>query len=117
MVDVMLANCLDRYRNWNRVVAGLMRSQCNLMRSQCKLGWDVLGAMWSNPMSRVSQPVAASPESEGLERRAAERMRKGFAPPREVYDVQNRGRIDWAEAPEWARPADPEMFEGCGHEG
>jgi hypothetical protein len=44
-------------------------------------------------------------------------MRQGLAPPREVYEVQNRGRIDWTTAPDWARPADPELFEGCGHEG
>jgi hypothetical protein len=34
-----------------------------------------------------------------------------------VYEAQNRNRIDWTKMPEWARPADPELFEGAGHEG
>jgi hypothetical protein len=47
---------------------------------------------------------------------AMQRMQSGFAPPREIYDAQNRGQIDWSSVPDWARPIDPEMFEG-GHEG
>jgi len=48
---------------------------------------------------------------------AAARVRRGLAPPREIYEVQNRNDIDWSVLPEWARPADPELFEGCAHEG
>jgi hypothetical protein len=52
-----------------------------------------------------------------LERRATELANKGLPPPKEIYEVQNRSRIDWSKFPEWARPVDPEVFEGCAHEG
>ena len=52
-----------------------------------------------------------------LERQAAERVRRGLAPPREIYETLYRNRIDWSRFPEWARPSDPELFQGCGHEG
>ena len=48
---------------------------------------------------------------------ACEQMRRGFAPPREIYQVEYRDRVDWAELPAWARPVDPQMFDGCCHEG
>ena len=34
-----------------------------------------------------------------------------------IYQMPYRNRIDWSEFPDWARPSDPEMFEGTGHEG
>jgi hypothetical protein len=48
---------------------------------------------------------------------AAVRMRQGFTPPAEVYQVQYRSCINWSDFPEWARPIDPEAFDGCCHEG
>jgi hypothetical protein len=48
---------------------------------------------------------------------AAARLRQGLAPPREIYLVQNRNAIDWSQFPAWARPIDPEIFDGCCHEG
>jgi hypothetical protein len=54
---------------------------------------------------------------EELIRLAEERMRNGLAPPREVYRSPCRDRIDWSRFPDWARPSDPELFEGSGHEG
>jgi hypothetical protein len=59
----------------------------------------------------------AAEELKDLERRATERVSKGLPPPKEIYNVHNRSRIDWSKFPEWARPVDPEVFEGCGHEG
>ena len=56
--------------------------------------------------------VAGSPEE-----RARQRTRQGLAPPREIYDIRNRNRVDWSTLPEWARPSDPDLFEGCVHEG
>jgi len=65
-----------------------------------------------------------SPQSEkkpdkfpGLETLALNRARSGLAPPNEIYEAPNRGRVDWSKFPEWARPADPELFEECVHEG
>jgi hypothetical protein len=54
---------------------------------------------------------------ERLERLAVERTSRGLAPPREIYLAPYRSRINWARFPEWARPSDPEMFEGTAHEG
>ncbi len=48
---------------------------------------------------------------------AAARVRRGLAPPAEIYQIQNRSRIDWTEFPCWAWPVDPEAFDGCCHEG
>jgi hypothetical protein len=58
--------------------------------------------------------MASQPDR--LEQVATERLKSGFAPPREIYDAQNRDRIDWSRVPRWASAPDPEMFEG-GHEG
>ena len=44
-------------------------------------------------------------------------VERGFAPPAEIYRVEYRSHIDWATFPSWARPQDPEAFEGCCHEG
>ena len=48
---------------------------------------------------------------------AVKKMRQGLAPPPEIYRVENRGKIDWLKFPEWARPVDPQIFDGCCHEG
>jgi hypothetical protein len=54
---------------------------------------------------------------EELTRLAKERLAKGLAPPPEVYQLPYRSQIDWSRFPEWAWPTDPEVFEGCCHEG
>jgi hypothetical protein len=56
-------------------------------------------------------------ETQDLVRQAFERLRRGLPPPREIYQVQHRNRVDWLQFPEWARPSDPEMFKDCVHEG
>ena len=48
---------------------------------------------------------------------AEDRMRRGLAPPVEIYQIENRRRIDWSMFPAWAQPIDPEVFDGCSHEG
>jgi hypothetical protein len=52
-----------------------------------------------------------------LEGLAAERLERGLAPPKEIYDAPYRDLIDWSRFPDWARPSDPELFQGCVHEG
>ena len=52
-----------------------------------------------------------------LQERVVERLNQGLAPPAEAYHVHNRSKIDWTQVPEWAQPGDPDLFEGCGHEG
>lgn len=58
-----------------------------------------------------------APEIAELSRRVHERLSQGLAPPREAYLAPHRSLIDWTDVPEWARPIDPEIFEGCSHEG
>lgn len=59
----------------------------------------------------------SSAEGYSLIEATRKQLDNGFAPPAEAYLVQNRHKIDWSQFPEWARPSDPEMFDGCGHEG
>jgi hypothetical protein len=69
----------------------------------------------SPPADRARHPEEA--EFEALMRRVDQRVRQGLAPPPEIYRVPIRQKVDWSKLPEWARPVDPEVFEGCGHEG
>jgi hypothetical protein len=48
---------------------------------------------------------------------AETRMHRGLAPPPDIYRIEYRRRIDWLQFPDWARPVDPQLFDGCCHEG
>ena len=48
---------------------------------------------------------------------AERQIRQGFAPPPKIYRIEYRQRVDWLRLPDWARPVDPQLFEGCCHEG
>jgi hypothetical protein len=48
---------------------------------------------------------------------AEQRMRQGLAPPPEIYRIEYRRLLDWPRFPDWARPIDPQIFDGCVHEG
>jgi hypothetical protein len=61
--------------------------------------------------------VSRSDRGAALIKLAQQRMRQGFAPPPEIYRIEYRGRIDWWQFPDWARPVDPQLFDGCCHEG
>ncbi len=58
-----------------------------------------------------------SPSEQQLIDRALWCVERGFAPPAEIYRVEHRCHVDWSTFPSWARPQDPEAFEGCCHEG
>jgi hypothetical protein len=94
-------------RVWSHAFTSLLWNHWKLLDAQYRAGIGLLDAV------RGAGP--AGPPS--LEEMAIERVSKGLPPPREVYEVQNRGRIDWSRFPEWAKPSDPETFEGVGHEG
>ena len=65
-----------------------------------------------------AEPTGRRPEfDEQLARKIEDRLKKGLAPPAEIYNIQNRHKIDWSSVPEWALPIDPDLFEGCAHEG
>ena len=54
---------------------------------------------------------------EVLVARIEDRIRRGLAPPPEIYQAQYRNKIDWSRLPEWAVPLGPDIFDGCVHEG
>jgi hypothetical protein len=95
---------------WKRAVATLAYNQWRVLDAQYAAGIDLLDAA-------AGARAGARPELQTLEQEALERVRRGLAPPRAVYEAQNRGRIDWSRFPDWARPTDPEVFEGSSHEG
>jgi hypothetical protein len=106
------------YKHWLSAATTLLACQWQLYEAQFKAGIKILEATLGAPPAKA-EPVG--PASEGdlqkLERLAAERISQGLAPPREVYLAPYRDRIDWDQFPPWARPSDPELFEGSGHEG
>jgi hypothetical protein len=125
MINPSIGNCSDVYRWWSQAVTHLALSPWRLLDAQCQAGIKMFDVLMTGCLARESRPLLQGPipmppvptDFEKLEHTAAERAREGRAPPREVYEVKNRGRIDWSRFPNWARPSDPELFEGCAHEG
>lgn len=58
-----------------------------------------------------------SSRGEALIKLAKERTSRGLAPPPEIFRIEYRRRVDWSEFPAWAQPVDPQVFDGCCHEG
>jgi hypothetical protein len=110
MSDAMLPHYRSVCESWSRAVTSMMWNQWKLLDAHYAASIELLDAV-------RDRPAATDAKLASLEHEAAERVRKGLPPPREVYEVQNRDRIDWSRFPDWARPIDPEVFEGCGHEG
>jgi hypothetical protein len=97
---------------------GILECQWQLLQAPYQVGLKIMEAVGKVP--DASPPGAARTVEEEvrlLEQQALERVRKGLAPPRKIYEVPYRNRIDWSAFPDWARPSDPELYEGCGHEG
>jgi hypothetical protein len=106
------------------MMAGLLGCQWKLVASQYQTGLKLTEVVLRLPVHKERNSVEETPatpeitdEVQSLERRAAERVRQGLAPPKEIYGTPYRDRIDWSSFPDWARPSDPEVFEGCSHEG
>src|SRR5262245_1416457 len=100
---------LSVYETWSQTLTGLLRCQWSLLDAHYRMGMEVVNTIGG------AAPRAASVGSEPLEeleRRGAELAAKGLPPPKALYEVQNRNRVDWSRFPEWARPIDPEVFEG-----
>lgn len=130
-------------RHWLSAAASLLACQWKVFEFQYKAGLKVVEAALGG--TRVDAPASAPPTTppialatappappvvtpapaaqpavldvRQLERRAAERISLGLAPPREIYKAPYRSQIDWEKFPVWARPSDPEMFTGSAHEG
>ncbi|HZY86963.1 MAG TPA: hypothetical protein VFE78_19165 [Gemmataceae bacterium] len=117
MIDEVIAGFRCVNRSWSRVTAGLLRGQWAWVDAGFRTADRLLGAA-ADPAFPAGE--AARPAAEGMDalvRRALERVGEGLPPPREIYDVKYRERIDWLRFPAWARPSDPEVFTGCCHEG
>lgn len=65
----------------------------------------------------ANEPYWHALQGDALIKLAERRARQGFAPPPRIYRVEYRRRIDWTRFPAWARPVDPDLFDGCCHEG
>jgi hypothetical protein len=121
MIGHVFTDCLGVYRSWTRTVTSLVwQNQWKLLDVQYQAGIRLLDALVGGPAAPETQPPRLSEDpttSPNLEQRAVERLRQGLAPPREIYEVQHRSHVDWSMLPDWARPMDPELFEGCAHEG
>jgi hypothetical protein len=111
-------------QSWWQMVTSLLDCQWKLVASQYQTGLKLTEAVLRMPLSKEESPGEGAEatsqivdEFRRLERRAAERASQGLSPPREIYETPYRDRIDWSRLPEWARPSDPELYQGCGHEG
>jgi hypothetical protein len=126
MTDLMLTNVRDVNRYWSQVVTSLVWGQWQLIDAGLRATSRILEAAAQAPVDTAAQvgfapqatagPVPAD-EAGNLARLAEKRMAQGLAPPREIYDAQYRKRLDWSRFPDWARPSDPDAYEGCAHEG
>jgi hypothetical protein len=107
------------YKHWCSAATTLLACQWKLVEAQYETGLNIMQAALRTSSGRAGHiPEVTIPSNvQQLERLAAERVSQGLAPPREVYEAPYRGQIDWEKFPVWARPSDPEMFEGSGHEG
>jgi hypothetical protein len=113
MFDPMFKNLGEFQQNMSQAITSLVWGQWMLLDTGLRTTQAVLESAAPVP---AAVPEAGG-ESNDVIGRAEKRMRQGLAPPREVYDAGNRDRIDWTRYPDWARPCNPELFEGSGHEG
>jgi hypothetical protein len=109
------------FPDWSRAVTGMLECQWELLQAPCRLGLTFMETVLCGSAGSPDRPAprasAVEEDVQGLQRQALERLRKGLAPPSQIYDVRYRNRIDWLAFPAWARPNDPDLYEGCGHEG
>jgi|SRR6516165_8868906 hypothetical protein len=110
------------YQFWSQWAACLLGYQRTLFETHRLISAHMLGTLQSTPASPSSDSRAELAQERNetfrsLEDHAAERAQRGFAPPREIYDSPCRDFVDWTRFPTWARPSDPELFDGCVHEG
>jgi len=116
MNDTMITDSRDLYSPWLQMMSSVVWGQWRVLDAQYQVGLDLLRTITA---AKEIEPKAGQAPGglSDLESRALERVRKGFPPPPEVYEAQNRSRIDWSRFPEWAWPTDPDLFTGTHHEG
>ena len=117
---------ISRYqrRYWGQTLSALFRCYGVVLDAQLAIAQQTLqatadavgagtavAASGEETHSKAGDSVAAI--AEAVERRVG----AGLSPPPEAHLVPYRNKIDWSRYPDWARPADPDMFDGSGHEG
>jgi hypothetical protein len=119
MLDPFFADYFKLYRRWTQGVTRMVwAGPWNLLNLQCRAGMSLMDTLLSAAAAKKTTAEPAEvPPAGGVAEEARQRLRQGYAPPREIYDVRHRNRVDWLTLPDWARPPDPELFEGCSHEG
>jgi hypothetical protein len=112
------------YQGWSHVATNVLAYPWRFWDVQYQIGMTIVDSvlgMSAGPGIPSQEPTKTEPQPgevlPSLEQRAAERLRRGLPPPREIYAVPYRDRFNWADFPAWARPIDPDVFEGCSHEG
>jgi len=131
MSSDIFTSYLSRYQFLSRTIQDVLWNQWQWMCAPCRLGIEMMDdflvrsrrsdaavdkPQFPSPETEQAQAVPQESQPESLEQLAMNRLSSGHAPPREIYDVRNRGRIDWSNVPDWAKAVDPELFEGA-HEG
>jgi hypothetical protein len=124
MNDLREKESRTAYQCWSQTVTGMLACEWKLFESQYQVGLRIMevalrlpGGGGTNPDEQGGSAPQTADKFPRLESLAFERTRVGLAPPREIYEVPYRDRVDWSRFPEWARPIDPEMFQDAGHEG
>ncbi len=111
MVDSTIHELEDLRQSWSHAVTSLLWSQWLMLEAGFQATQSILATAAPAADNEVAEATA------GLAARALARVKQGLAPPPELYLAPYRDRINWAEFPEWAKPSNPELYEGCAHEG
>jgi hypothetical protein len=126
MTEPVFPNVQSLNRFWARAMVNMAWTQWGFLTAGLRFANRMMQPPWATPAGAGPPPSrpaeAGAPRVSGggedlLTRLAAERLAAGLAPPPEIYQVPYRNQIDWSQFPEWARPSDPDLYEGCGHEG
>jgi hypothetical protein len=99
------------------VVRDFLETQRRVGKDMVADSLSLLGGSKQDTDQRGDTAEESKHDFQKLEALALDRVQKGLAPPNEIYRQPCPNRIDWGKYPAWARPIDPEVFEGAGHEG
>jgi hypothetical protein len=102
---------------WSHALLNALRSQWIMLETGLQTASTMLRSAASAAARDAPVPSTSNAGPQDLIGIAVQRMKNGFAPPKEIYQAPYRNLIDWSSFPEWARPSDPEMYEGTSHEG
>jgi hypothetical protein len=116
--------CPTLYWNWSHLLTSLLHCQWQWFTGQYQVSLQLVERALRVPPRREARPEERgkgesqrADDLRKLERQAVERISRGLAPPKQIYDAPYRDLIDWSRYPDWAWPSDPELFQGSVHEG